>query len=261
MPKKAVAVLLKNRRNSYVFLHGELKDELKQLRRDMSMQNGQEFLLSITIAVDDMTRHVHMFPKVFFMDVIANTNRQKHDLFLMVVKDLAGECFIGNATLLPCGQLWVFTKFYCYFFYQLYGTVTVSHLRLALMDGDSASHGSFDAATHGMACYANAKHILCMFHAVVLQFNDTVYGKLPKIKGTRTLTASAALYGMYRSRLRPFPHVVKSTYSWIACQLEVGTLVINFAVEARFQILLDSSAQTTRGNVLDFFVKPKNGLV
>ena len=24
---------------------------------------------------------------------------------------------------------------------------------------------------------------------------------------------------------------------------------------------LDSSAQTTRGNVLDFFVKPKNGLV
>ena len=103
MPKKAVAVLLKNRRNSYVFLYGELKDELKQPRRDMSMQNGQDILLSITITDDDMTRHVHMFSQVFFMDVVANTNRQKRDLFLMVMKDATGECFIGIATLLPFG--------------------------------------------------------------------------------------------------------------------------------------------------------------
>ena len=47
-----------------LFLHGELKDELKQRRRDMSIQNGQEILLPITIADDDMTQHVHMFPEV-----------------------------------------------------------------------------------------------------------------------------------------------------------------------------------------------------
>ena len=62
-----------------------------------------------------MTRHVHMFPEVFFMDVIANTNHQKRVFFLMVAKDATGECFIGNAMLLPCGQLWVFTKLYRYF--------------------------------------------------------------------------------------------------------------------------------------------------
>ena len=45
-----------------------------------------------------------------------------------------------------------------------------------------------------------------------MKSHDTMYGKLPKIKGTRTLTASAALCGMYISRLRPFPHVVKNTY-------------------------------------------------
>ena len=83
------------------------------------MQNGQEILLSITIADDDMIWHVHMFPEVMFMDTIANTNRQKRDLFLMVVKDASVECFIGNTTLLPCGQLWMFTTFYRYFFYQL----------------------------------------------------------------------------------------------------------------------------------------------
>ena len=55
------------------------------------MQNGQEILLSITIADDDMIWHVHMFPEVMFMDTIANTNRQKRDLFLMVVKDAPGD--------------------------------------------------------------------------------------------------------------------------------------------------------------------------
>ena len=95
-----------------LFLHGKLKDKLKQLRKDISMQNGQEVLLSITKADDDMIRHVHMFPEVFFMDIIVNTNRQKRDLFLVVVKDATEECFIGNVTLLPCGQVWVFTKLY-----------------------------------------------------------------------------------------------------------------------------------------------------
>ena len=170
------------------------------------MQNGQEILLSITIADDDMIWHVHMFPEVMFMDAIANTNRQKRDLFLIVVKDASGEYFIGNATLLPCGQLWMFTKLYQYFFYQLYGPVTLSRLRLALTDEDLASRGSFDAATHAMACYTNAKHMLCIFHTIVMNFHDSVYGKLPKNKGTRTLTASAALYGTY-CFLTPSCHV------------------------------------------------------
>ena len=78
----------------------------------MSMQNEQKILMSIAIADDDMIRHVHMFPEVMFMDVIANTNCQKHDMFLMVGKDASGECFFGNATLFPCGQLWMFTKLY-----------------------------------------------------------------------------------------------------------------------------------------------------
>ena len=84
----------------------------------MNMQNGEEILLSLTIADDEMQCSVHMFPEVMFMDVIAKTNRQKRDLFLMVVKDASGQCFIGNATLLPCGQGWIFTKLFRYFYLQ-----------------------------------------------------------------------------------------------------------------------------------------------
>ena len=142
-----------------------------------------------------MQRHVHMFPEVMFLDVVANTNCQKRNMFPMVVKDSSGECFIGNATILPCGQGWIFTKFYRYFFYQLYDPCTLSRLRLALTDDDTASHGSFDAVTKVMACYSDAKHMLCVFHAIVMKFHDTVYSKLPKESGARLLTKPASLYG------------------------------------------------------------------
>ena len=68
-----------------------------------------------------MARSVHMFPEVFYMDVTANTNRQKRDMFLLVVKDANGETFIGNATVIPSGQRWVFDKIYQSFFFNLYG--------------------------------------------------------------------------------------------------------------------------------------------
>ena len=55
-------------------IHGELKSELRQLRKDFSMNNHSEILLSLSIADDEMQRAVHMFPEVFYMDVIANTN-------------------------------------------------------------------------------------------------------------------------------------------------------------------------------------------
>ena len=72
------------------------------------MNNHSEILLSLSIADDDMQRAVHMFPEVFYMDVIANTNRQKRDLFVLVLKDASGETNIGNASVLPCGKLWDF---------------------------------------------------------------------------------------------------------------------------------------------------------
>ena len=121
-------------------IHGELKSELRQLRKDFSMNNHSEILLSLSIADDDMQRAVHMFPEVFYMDVIANTNRQKRDLFVLVLKDASGETNIGNASVLPCGKLWIFSMVYQKFLRYLYGDITLSRLRLALTDDDTSSH-------------------------------------------------------------------------------------------------------------------------
>ena len=54
-------------------------------------------------------------------------------------------------------------------------------------------------------------------------------------------------------------------YSWIACQLEVGTPIITFAVDVKFQTQTSfgflSQLKLPRLMYLNFFVKPKNGLV
>ena len=97
----------------------------------MNYKEGTEILLALSIASDKMTRVVHMFPEVFYMDITANTNRQKRDLFLMVVKDGNGETFIGNAIVVPSGKRWVFNKIYKYSFVYLYGKITISRNRLA----------------------------------------------------------------------------------------------------------------------------------
>ena len=76
------------------------KEDLENIRTKLSFKKGTEIVLAISIASDDMIRHVMMFPEVFYMDVTANTNKQKRDLFLMVVNDANGETFIGNATII-----------------------------------------------------------------------------------------------------------------------------------------------------------------
>ena len=66
-------------------IYDELKSELRQLRKDFSMNNHSKILLPLSIADDEMQQAVHMFREVFYMDVIAKINRQKH-VFILVLK-------------------------------------------------------------------------------------------------------------------------------------------------------------------------------
>ena len=78
----------------------------------MSYKDGTEILLAHSVASDKMMHTVHIFLEVIFMGVTSGTNKQKRDLFLMVVKDGNGETFVGNVTVIPSQQRWVFMKIY-----------------------------------------------------------------------------------------------------------------------------------------------------
>ena len=68
-------------------------------------------------------------------------------------------------------------------------------VRLALTDDDTATHGAFDAASKITEELSSSKHMLCVFHAVVMRFQDLVYSLLPRKGNSKELSEKGALYG------------------------------------------------------------------
>ena len=175
----------------------QTKIEVRNLKKQMNYKDGTEILLAISLVTDDMNRHVAMFPEVMFLDVTANTNRQKRDLFLMVVKDPCGSVYIGNITFIPSGKRWVYDMIYKNFFIILLGKLTISRNRLGLTDDDEAEWGPLDDAIKTIDCWKKSKHMLCNFHALTLAFFEKIHPKLPHKRGgtKRELTKVGNAYG------------------------------------------------------------------
>ena len=55
---------------------GNLKKHLRNLRRDLQLQDSSRILLALSVATSNMIRTMHMFPEVQFIDAVANMNRQ-----------------------------------------------------------------------------------------------------------------------------------------------------------------------------------------
>ena len=97
----------------------KLKSDLQKLKSEMNYKDGTEILLAVSVVTDDMTRHVAMFPEVFYLDVTANTNKLKREIFRTVVKDSNRQTFIGNITVTSSGKWCVFQMSYCHFYQPL----------------------------------------------------------------------------------------------------------------------------------------------
>ena len=69
-----------------------------------------------------------------------------------------------------------------------------------LTDDDTVSHGTFDPASKIVKELSSAKHMLCVFHAVVMRCQDVIYDFLPITRGGKTLTAKGTIY----SEMTPF---------------------------------------------------------
>ena len=106
--------------------------EVETLRKTLRLNDESELLMMISIVTDEMIRLVTMHPEVWFMDVTHGTNRQRRDLFMLVIRTPTGETFSGNITIIPSQKRWIFHCIYRYAFIHLYGTDTCSRNRLVL---------------------------------------------------------------------------------------------------------------------------------
>ena len=78
---------------------GSLKKYLHKICNDLKLKDTKHVLLALSVATDKMTRAMHMYPEVQFIDAAANMNRQKRDVLFSVVKQNTGHTlpFEGGA--------------------------------------------------------------------------------------------------------------------------------------------------------------------
>ena len=185
---------------------GHLRKKLSKIRRTLKLSKTSHILLALSVATDGMIRAMHMNPEVQFLDVAANMNSQKREMFFAVVKGPNGKTYITNATVMPCGRGWIFLKIYQTFFLYLYGKTAIERIQLVLTDDDSSSYGALNDVKILDNCWEGVVHMLCVFHALVMAFHKTVWPKLPhKRNNPYELTKKGKLYCTFLRPLRVHP--------------------------------------------------------
>ena len=173
-----------------------LSAKIKKIRDDLSMDNGNQIILLVSIATDEMVRLVTMYPEKWFLDCTGRTNLQMRDLFIMAIRTPGGKTFPGNMTIVPSGQVWVFASIYKHAFICLYGEVTVSRCRLVLTDEDFSQFHPLENLINTNTTFKDIKVMLCIFHAVWGPFRKEVFPHLGKqANDSGLLTEKGRIWG------------------------------------------------------------------
>ena len=64
----------------------EMQKQLKKIKKKMHLKSNTEILLALSVATDEMIRHVSMFPETWYFDVTENTNSEKGAFSLVLYR-------------------------------------------------------------------------------------------------------------------------------------------------------------------------------
>ena len=141
--------------------------------------------------------------------------------------------------------------------------MTIGRNHLAITDNEAAEHGPFDCCRATMDCYVLSKHMLCIFHGVILKFNENIHPLLPRTRGqhhlplrqrkltkSHTCTVSHVMSALFLSRTKTHRYLL-STFngrtkkmSWT--DLHTNTHLRQIFVPAEIPSLLSRSIIPTQ---------------
>ena len=83
------------------------------------------------------------------------------------------------------------------FFIGLCGSKTIGRNCLALADDNMSEHGPLNNCINTMDCYRLSRHMLCVFHMLVMDYSKHFYPYLPHRGSKRNgkLTKKDSIYG------------------------------------------------------------------
>ncbi len=124
--------------------------------------------------------------EVFIWHAFTGTNWQKKQLFVMAVHTPSGTNLLGNLTIVPSEQKWVFHAIYQLVFPHVYSSEVCSRNWLVLTDEDDTEYKSYESCIETIEYFKRSKVMLCTFHGIWMAFKKDIlllldvcqYGKL-----------------------------------------------------------------------------------
>ncbi|MGH7974677.1 MAG: hypothetical protein ACREBR_04060 [bacterium] len=111
-----------------------------KIREKLKLSDSQSLLLAVAWVIDSEQRLVSMHPKVLFMDVTMQTNKEKRGLFLVAGKDANSKGFTAARIFLPSEQRWVFHWIFRHCLPKLLTEQVIAMNQLVITDGDSDAY-------------------------------------------------------------------------------------------------------------------------
>ncbi|MGH7955280.1 MAG: hypothetical protein ACREOZ_04900 [Gloeomargaritales cyanobacterium] len=150
-----------------------IEDELLQksyqerrIREELQLSDSQSLLLAVAWVTDSERRLINKHPEVLFMDVTAQTNKEKRGLFLVAGKDGNSKGFTGARIFLPSEQLWVFHWIFSHCLPSLLTEQVIAMNQLVITDGDSDAYIPLRNLMQTRKIWKGT-HSLCEWHLLV----------------------------------------------------------------------------------------------
>ena len=159
-------------------------------RKDLNIQSNQDVMIAIVWVLPNEKTYFCLFPEVFFVDCVADTNSDKRPLLTLTGKDSKGKMFTILRMFLSNERAWIFRCIFSIVQPKIFSTSILSKVNVIISDGCKQEFFQIDAAIHehfknciGVRCgfyivtFGWKKHVLTK-HALGLRKSDIFYDRV-----------------------------------------------------------------------------------
>ena len=139
---------------------------LESHRKEYKVEPGTKMMIAIAWVLGSEQRFTNLFPEVFMVDTVGDTNNEKRPLLTITGKDSNGKMFTVLRVFLPNEKAWAFNWIFSVALPTLVGETLMQRVNHVICDGDPQEYQQIDAAIK--MYFHNASRGRCGFHLITL---------------------------------------------------------------------------------------------
>jgi len=169
-------------------------------RKKYKVEPGTQMMIAIAWVLKSEKRLTNLFPEIFMVDTVGDTNNEKRPLLTITGKDSNGQMFTVLRAFLPNEKAWAFNWIFSVVLPTLLGSTLMQRVNHVICDGDPQEYQQIDAAIKRH--FPQATRGRCGFHLITLGWKRCMSSK-------KTYNNNKTLYDAVSKQLKSW------MYSWM----------------------------------------------